>query len=561
MLVMCALISGAAEVATSDPAAAGQYPFAEYAVGSLPYYITAGPDGNLWFTEPNGRLIVKMTISGTFIEYAAPSTGSYAPFDITAGPDGNLWFTNWYASANPNPIGAVTTSGTFTEYPVSGGSIAATGITVGPDGNLWFAEAGSNKISKVTTGGAVTRFAVPTASSFPFDITAGPDGNVWFTEADGNKIAKVTINGTFTEYTIPTGRSSPRRITAGPDGNLWFTEYGKNKVGKVTINGTFTEYAIPTEKSGLLGITVGPDGNLWFTESEKNKIGKVTVSGDFTEYTVPTANSHPFDITVGPDGNLWFTEFAGGKIGQLNPLPAPTPTLANLDHFTCYKGGATRGSIAFAGISNPPGLSLTDQFGPAAVAVKKPKFLCTPTDKNNENPGAELHPEHLTGYPIRNLVKPIFPTNILVVDQFNPYGIHVDAKKQSHLLVPTVKDLATPPPTPVAFIVDHFQCYKVTITSGTPKFVAVLAEPIKDQFGVMTVNVKKPKYLCNPVDKNGEDPTAPTHTNHLMCYQVKQADPLKFAKKVGVFVNNQFGTETLDVKKPAQLCVPALANP
>ena len=46
--------------------------------------------------------------------------------------------------------------------------------------------------------------------------------------------------------------------------------------------------------------------------------------------------------------------------------------------------------------------------------------------------------------------------------------------------------------------------------------------------------------------------------NHLMCYQVKQVktEP-KFLKVVGVFVNNQFGPEQLDVKKPSELCVPA----
>lgn len=58
-------------------------------------------------------------------------------------------------------------------------------------------------------------------------------------------------------------------------------------------------------------------------------------------------------------------------------------------------------------------------------------------------------------------------------------------------------------------------------------------------------------------------PSAPTHVDQLMCYQVKQLvppDPAKFVKIVGVFVNNQFGPETLDVKKPALLCVPALTT-
>ena len=67
---------------------------------------------------------------------------------------------------------------------------------------------------------------------------------------------------------------------------------------------------------------------------------------------------------------------------------------------------------------------------------------------------------------------------------------------------------------------------------------------LQDQFGSMTVLVKKLAFLCNPVDKNGEDSTAPTHANHLMCYQVKQTDAVKFAKVMGLFVSNQFGPAT-----------------
>jgi len=72
--------------------------------------------------------------------------------------------------------------------------------------------------------------------------------------------------------------------------------------------------------------------------------------------------------------------------------------------------------------------------------------------------------------------------------------------------------------------------------------------------------VKKPRYLCNPVNKNNEG--IHNSVSHLMCYQIKQVkgDP-KFVKVVGVFVNNQFGPEQLDVKAPAELCVPALKSP
>src|SRR6185369_10346241 len=111
------------------------------------------------------------------------------------------------------------------------------------------------------------------------------------------------------------------------------------------------------------------------------------------------------------------------------PTPTATPTGNPLDHFTCYKAGATSGSAKFAGIPNPPGVTLDDAFVTGTVEVKKLKFLCAPTDKNGEDPTAPTHPEHLKGYQIKYAVKPVLPTHINVVDQFNPSGLFVDAKK------------------------------------------------------------------------------------------------------------------------------------
>ena len=59
--------------------------------GSAPASIAAGPDDNLWFTEPGSNKIGRVTTAGSFTEYAIPTKGSGAA-GIVAGPDGNLWF-------------------------------------------------------------------------------------------------------------------------------------------------------------------------------------------------------------------------------------------------------------------------------------------------------------------------------------------------------------------------------------------------------------------------------------------------------------------------------------
>lgn len=126
-------------------------------------------------------------LSGKIIEFAVPTANS-GPFGITAGPDSALWFTE----PGGDKVGRITTAGVITEFPVTTGSAPAF-ITAGPDGNLWFIEFNSNKIGRFspTPSHKLSEFPVPTADSEPLGITRGPDGNIWFTENAGNKIGQL----------------------------------------------------------------------------------------------------------------------------------------------------------------------------------------------------------------------------------------------------------------------------------------------------------------------------------------------------------------------------------
>jgi len=202
-------------------------------------------------------------------------------------------------------------------------------------------------------------------------------------------------------------------------------------------------------------------------------------------------------------------------------------------------------------------VSLVDQFGSSTDAVKKPKFLCAPTNKLDEDPTAPTHPDHLTVYQIKNTVNPSFPTNITVIDQFTPER-HLGRCEEASMSFPSDREAPERDATDARRV--HDRSFRVLQERGHiryAEFIPVIGVTLADQFGSMTVTVKKPKFLCNPVDKNGEDPMAPTHPVHLLCYQIKQTDVVKFAKRTGLFINNQFGPETLDAKKPALLCVPA----
>jgi virginiamycin B lyase len=81
--------------------------------------------------------------AGTVTEFPVKSS----PSGITAGPDGNLWFTLFLGNA----IERITPSGAVSGFAIPTANSRSEGITVGPDGNVWFAETLASKIGRVTT--------------------------------------------------------------------------------------------------------------------------------------------------------------------------------------------------------------------------------------------------------------------------------------------------------------------------------------------------------------------------------------------------------------------------
>ena len=100
--------------------------------------------------------------------------------------------------------------------------------------------------------------------------------------------------------------------------------------------------------------------------------------------------------------------------------------------------------------------------------------------------------------------------------------------------------------------VDHYKCYTVTPSQKFPAAVVELA----DQFGVSLVLVKQRKRLCTPVDKNGEG--IRDRKAHLTCNELRTpADTPIAGLGRRVRVDNQFGSQTLEVEELSYLCLPA----
>lgn len=357
-------------------------------------------------------------------------------------------------------------------------------------------------------------------------------------------------------YSLVLDPSDPRIVHIGtPTGVYRETggadNWSPNSVGLPAFPGVFALAFDPSTPSRIYAGTLG-HGLFVYTpvcgdgvvEGEGCDDGN-TLDGDCCSSTCQVAN-------VGQacdDGNDCTTgeACAAGACASGTPDPG-----ACIDHYLCYK---TKATTPFT----PRSATLADQFESRSVEVQKPKALCLPANKNGE--GIHDPATHEKSYQIKPAVKPAPRVNLLVEDQFGT--LRVDAIKPDRLLVPTTKGLGSPPAPPAPGVADHYQCYKARITPGTAKFPRGVQVLVSDQFTspAKRLDVKRPRRLCNPVDKNGEG--IERATAHLMCYRVKPAmGQPKHVHVVGqIHTQNQFGAERLDTIKEEELCVPAVKTP
>ena len=298
--------------------------------GSFPAAITAGSDGNVWFSDrgiPGIPSIHRITTAEPIVVTDYPLTTDASPRVIAQGNDGNLWFAD-ASTINPG-IGRITTAGLLLPKVALAAGSSPDGVTSGPDANVWFTDRKPTHplVGKIdpSTGTILQTWDLPLGSS-PHAIAVGPDGSLWFADAGTpssplppagvpvtpGAIGKVTTDGAVTKYSTGLNAGSmPDAIVQGADGYLWFTDIGTTKaVGRIDTQGSIVEFSF----AGVVprGIAVGADGKVWFTDQSATSpaIRTVATDGTITAYpTVLTAGSDvPFRIATGADGNLWFSD-------------------------------------------------------------------------------------------------------------------------------------------------------------------------------------------------------------------------------------------------------------
>ena len=223
-----------------------------------------------------------------------------SPLGITAGPDGNVWFTE---TAAAGAIGRITPAGVDHRVHRAASPTGAARRTSPPAPT---ATSGSPRrrgdaIGRITPAGRHHRVhdrpRPPNAS--PSGITAGPDGNLWFTEkataagSAGSRPRGVDhrVHRRLTRERQPHGdhRRAPTATSGSPSS-------GPARSAASPRPGDDHRVHAPASRRRPrpTASPPGPDGNLWFTEQRRHGIGRITPAGAITEFTAGiTADSAP----------------------------------------------------------------------------------------------------------------------------------------------------------------------------------------------------------------------------------------------------------------------------
>jgi streptogramin lyase len=195
-----------------------------------PFDVAVGPPSSfgpstLWYTTDFA--LGKMDMNTGVLSTVPLSTN---PLGITAGPDGNIWFTE-PGDGNIGKFDVQT--GRVSTFHVGGDP---TYITALPQGYLAYTEPTANRIGWISRDGLSSwSVPIPTPNSGPARITADRAGNVWFTEYKAGMIGHLNVltGWDVTEFTTPTRACGPWGIALDQAGNIWFTEKDAGKLGKL----------------------------------------------------------------------------------------------------------------------------------------------------------------------------------------------------------------------------------------------------------------------------------------------------------------------------------------
>ncbi|OJU85743.1 MAG: hypothetical protein BGO11_11875 [Solirubrobacterales bacterium 70-9] len=358
----------------ADPAGAAtitEFPASDAGNVVLPERIIAGPDGNLWWTQPaKPSGIGRMVPNG---ELLAQIPDGQVPLDLVKAPSGWVSWVSRGGFGSRRPDGT-----TFLNYDES---FFPSAIAITPTGELRFGGKHNKDAKSICTPKLANsdHVEVPVGTCVgaetggrPMAMAASAGNLLWasLSESDQIWITKSAPLQSVMTVDLPVG-SNPQGIAIGPEGNAWVAMWGADAIDRIAPTGARTRFVLPPG-SHPYDLTLGPDGAFWIAAAGSGRIARMTTGGLVTnEYPVPSGETGQSGITVGPEGNIWFTDTEMGLIGRLVPDPLTTisPSPGPAPGSPGGSGGGTADKVA-PRFSSAPAFSPTSFRVPPGTTLK-----------------------------------------------------------------------------------------------------------------------------------------------------------------------------------------------
>ncbi|MFI5192907.1 MAG: hypothetical protein ACHQD7_02585 [Chitinophagales bacterium] len=285
-----------------------------------PTGICADSKGNIFVSENNGSVVVKITAAGATSIFAGsgvagcdPGTGTAAtftfPYEICSDAQDNIYVADYQCSG----IKRITPNAVVTLFATSD---QAKGIYLGPQticsdpqGNLYSGnQLGEENISKINSEGTPSFFAGNGTNG----TTDGPVASASFTGPTG-----ICADGKGNVYVADAHRI--RKISGGEVTTI----AGNQTVGYIDGTGSAAEFG------GAMGLCADANGNVYIADVNNNAIRMLTpagvvttiagsVNGGYKDGDPKTAMfSQPSNLCFGTDGNLYVTDYGNSVIRKI----------------------------------------------------------------------------------------------------------------------------------------------------------------------------------------------------------------------------------------------------
>lgn len=295
--------------------------------------LALAPDGSLYFTESNNRILRRASAAGVVTTLAGSAgvggssdgTGSAArfgqPTGLALGADGALYVADTLA----HTVRRVTLAGEVTTHAGAAGQPgladgaagsarfrAPYGVAAGIDGVLYLADSLNHAVRRIAADGAVSTLAnlsgIPeagVAATLPAALAAEADGSLLVVEPGNHRLLRVTAAGVvspaFGAAPLAGGAngaasaarfSAPAALAADVHGAVFVADSGGHAIRRIQADGTVTTVAGLPGTAGNAngaaalarftapsGIALDPAGNLYVADTGNHVIRRITPAG------------------------------------------------------------------------------------------------------------------------------------------------------------------------------------------------------------------------------------------------------------------------------------------